>query len=343
MIKKVVILGGGFAGAYIAKHLEGKFETTLIDTKDYFEYTPSVLRTLVEPKHVKKIQALHTHYLHKAHVVRDHIKEIDEKKVVGAHIYPYDYLVICTGSRYNSPIKESDIVITSRAAELRSYSQKLIKAKEVLIIGGGLVGVELAAEIAQTFPQKEITLIQSKERLIERNHPKASLYVQKFLEKRKVKIIFNERIEKSKDNKYITKSGKEFSAGIAFLCTGIIPNYEHLEKFFSKSLDAKKQLCVNKHLQVKNHPTIFAAGDITDVFEEKVAQVAEKHAKMVVENIERLENNQPLAEYLPKPRPMVISLGKWDGIFVYKNFMITGLIPGILKSILEWEKMRRYR
>ena len=65
-MKSVVIIGGGFAGAYAAKHLENDFNVTLIDGKDYFEFTPSVLRTIVEPTHIKKIQVLHTHYFQQA-------------------------------------------------------------------------------------------------------------------------------------------------------------------------------------------------------------------------------------------------------------------------------------
>lgn len=49
--REVVIVGGGFAGAYVAKALEDCFRVTLVDNKDYFEFTPSVLRTIVEPNH----------------------------------------------------------------------------------------------------------------------------------------------------------------------------------------------------------------------------------------------------------------------------------------------------
>lgn len=47
----MVIVGGGFAGACVAQALEPDFRVTLIDNKDYFEFTPSVLRTIVEPNH----------------------------------------------------------------------------------------------------------------------------------------------------------------------------------------------------------------------------------------------------------------------------------------------------
>ncbi len=57
-MKRVVIVGGGFAGAYVARNLEKKFDVVLIDTKDYFEFTPSILRTIINPDHAKKIQAM---------------------------------------------------------------------------------------------------------------------------------------------------------------------------------------------------------------------------------------------------------------------------------------------
>ena len=81
-MKKVVIIGGGFAGAYAAKNLEIDFGVTLIDSKDYFEFTPSILRTIVEPRHITKIQVLHSHYLKNADFIRGVVKEINVREVI---------------------------------------------------------------------------------------------------------------------------------------------------------------------------------------------------------------------------------------------------------------------
>ena len=48
-MKNVVIIGGGFAGSVCAKKLEQDFKVTLVDTEDYFEFTPSILRLAVSP------------------------------------------------------------------------------------------------------------------------------------------------------------------------------------------------------------------------------------------------------------------------------------------------------
>ena len=90
-MKKLVIIGGGFAGAYCAQQLESHFNLTLIDTKDYYEFTPSVLRTLVEPNHISKIQVNHTQYLHHTTIIQAEVQDISSTEViVKKEKYPYD-------------------------------------------------------------------------------------------------------------------------------------------------------------------------------------------------------------------------------------------------------------
>ena len=340
----VVIIGGGFAGSTIARKLENDFDVTLIDTKNYFEFTPSVLRTIVEPEHIKKIQSLHKNYLSKAVVVKGSVKGIAKKHVtVSGRKFPYDYLAICSGSEYNLPMKSKSTVTAARADILAKYTNKLKKSKSVLIIGGGLVGVELAAEIIERYPDKRITVAHDNEFLIERNPGKAREYAKKFLHKRKVKIIFNEFVIKNKGNIYITDKKTKIKADLAFLCTGIKPNYWCLSRNLSYCLNQGNAIIVNEYLQVKGFSNVFAAGDITDVREEKTAQNAEKQAEVAAKNIFNIEKGKNLEKYLSKPRAMVISLGKWHGILVYKKIVLTGLIPGILKGLIEWKEMGKYK
>ncbi len=343
-MKRLVILGGGFAGAKIAKALENNFETTLIDSKDFFEYTPGILRSIVYPKHLKKIQVLHRHYLHKSKILNEYVIYVNNKSVkTNKSNLKFDYLVIALGSSYNLPIKEKNVIMITRGNHLRDYYDLLCKSKEITIIGGGIVGVELAAEISDFYKDKEITIIHNKEKLMERNSNKMINYAENYLKKKGIKIIYNETAINYKGNIIKTNKGTKIKSDITFICTGIKPNSQPLEKYFKNTLNEKKQIIVNDYLQVKSFKNIFVAGDITDIKEEKLAQNAKKQANIVIHNLLNLENNKPLLKYDSKPRIMVISLGRFNGIFQYKNFVLTGIIPGILKSLIEWNTMIRYR
>jgi len=344
-MKQVIIIGGGFAGAYAAQHLEKEYMVTLIDEKDYFEFTPSVLRTIVEPSHIKKIQVLHRHYLKRAHIIMGCVKEVREHELTlkNGKKLSFDYLVITSGSRYNLPIKEKDIVTATRAAHLRDCYKQLCEAKKVVIIGGGLVGVELAAEIAEHYSDKEVTIVHSRDKLMQRNHPKTIRYATKFLEKHNVNIIYNERVSERKKGYVLTNKGTKIEDDMVFLCTGIRPNGDFLKKHFPSKVNEKHQIKVNAYLQVVDIPHMFVAGDVTDRQEEKTAQNAEKEAMAIVHNLKAVEKGDVPTEYISHKRPMVISLGKTKGIMECKSFVLTGLLPGLLKSFVEWKTMRSYR
>ncbi len=343
--KKVVIIGGGFAGAYVARELEKDraLAVTLIDTKDYFEFTPGILRAIVEPLHLKKVQRLHQHYLKKTRILNGEVTEVTAHDVfVNNQRILFDYLVISSGSSYNLPIKQQNAIFATRGSTLRNYYEKLCAAKTILIIGGGIVGVELTAEIVSHYYDKHVTLVHSRDVLMPRMPAKAQQYALSFLKKRGVNVIFNERMTEGQGTTYSLQSGKRLSADLAFVCTGIKPNTRFLMKYFSERMDDKNQVHTSVYLQMKGHEHIFVAGDVVSIPEEKTAQNAELHAEIIAHNIRALEHKRPLREYVSKPRIMVISLGAWNGILTRNAFALTGLIPAFLKWFVEWKTMRRY-
>ncbi|MBI2451505.1 FAD-dependent oxidoreductase [Candidatus Pacearchaeota archaeon] len=343
--KKVVVIGGGFAGSLCAKKLERYFDVILIDTKNYFEFTPGVLRTIVKPEHLRKIQVLHTHYLRRAKVITGKVDRINDKFIyVNGKKLGFSYLIICAGSSYNAPFKEQNLVVATREEHFRDYYKELCRAKKVLIIGGGIVGVELAGEIFWRYgKEKELTIVHASNSLMERNPHRARHFAEKYLKRKGAKIIFNERVVKTNNGRYITNKGRKIKADIAFLCTGITPNFDFMKKYFSRYINKKNQIIVNEHLQLERKKNIFAAGDITDCKVEKTAQNAEIQGEIAVKNIFALERGLEMKKYKEKKTPLVISLGKWNGLFVLGNgFTIIGLIPAFTKWAIEkWEMWKK--
>ncbi len=345
-MKRVVVIGGGFAGAKIAMGLESRFNVTLVDTKNYFEFTPSVPRTLLKPEKKKKIEILHKSYLKKAEIICGCVDNINDKYVYLKNSnkkLSYDYLAICSGSRYNAPFKKQNIFLADRARDLMEAYKKIQKARKILIVGGGVVGVEIAAEIATFCRSREITIVQGADKLMERNSEKSRKYAEKFLKKHGVKIIYNERVVGYKKDMAVTDKKRRLGADMILLCTGITPNSEFVKKSFAEYVDERGHIKVDEHLRFDNLKNVFAAGDINNIKEEKTAQAAEKQAEVVIKNILRTEKNLPLLKYKPSRKVMVISLGKWDGIFEWKNFVITGLIPAFMKWAIQVKTMMKYK
>ena len=77
---------------------------------------------------------------------------------------PYDYLLVASGVSYPcAPIKPSaaERTLAARQARWDGAAAALREAASVIVVGGGLVGVELAAEIVEAYPSKPLTLITS--------------------------------------------------------------------------------------------------------------------------------------------------------------------------------------
>lgn len=49
--RRVLVIGGGFSGLLIARDLAKKYDVTVVDAKEFFEYTPGILRAYVKPCH----------------------------------------------------------------------------------------------------------------------------------------------------------------------------------------------------------------------------------------------------------------------------------------------------
>ncbi|MEK6893955.1 MAG: FAD-dependent oxidoreductase [Nanoarchaeota archaeon] len=342
-MKRVVVIGGGFAGAKVAKKLNGKCNLTLIDTEDYFEYTPGILRVLVEPEHYERLHVKHKDYLADAKIVVGHVKRIDKKSVVlvGGKKVNYDYLVIASGSHYNNPIKEQDTFFATRVKHLLEANKRIQNSNKIAIVGGGLVGIELAAEIATHYDDKKISVISSGPNILERNSVKTQNYATKFLTDRGVEIIFNERIIDKDKNKLKGESGKEYPYDMVFFTVGIKPNISFMQGDFSKY--APKGIEVNEYLQIPQMENIFVAGDVSNIVEEKTAQTAEKHGDVVANNIIALISGKEMRKYISKKRLMVISLGRNRGVIENKGFVMTGWIPALLKACIEKMVMSGFR
>ena len=277
---KILIIGGGFCGSYCAKKLEKNFDVTLIDPKEYFEFTPSIPHVICDIEHRDKIRVAHKDYLKNTKLILGNVNEFNKDYVkVGKDVINYDYLVLSSGSTYKSPFKSNVVTVVSRSEDLLEYHNDVFKAQHILIIGGGLVGVEMAAELL-TCTNKKVTLIDRGDSLLRRNPMKAREYAKNFLLKKGCELIFNDNVVKFGKNNFLTEKGKKLTADFAFICTGIVPN-----KINKTKTNKEGYIVVDEFLRVSDN--VFSGGDVADLIEERTAQNARRHGKVICKNISR--------------------------------------------------------
>ncbi|MBI2671949.1 FAD-dependent oxidoreductase [Candidatus Woesearchaeota archaeon] len=342
-----VIVGGGFCGALCAKILERKssLSIALIDKKPYFEFIPAIPKVVINKNYSKKIKAPFIEILRKTKFILDEVTKITKDTIyTRSRTIKFKYLIICTGTEYPIKLKNKKNVHTLKFSnEGEAINKDLEKFNDVLIVGGGIVGSEIAGELA-TQTNKKVTMLHSRDRLINRNPEKASQYVLDFLTKKGVTVYFNEKVTEHTENTLKTNKGHVYEGHIVIWCTGITFKVPFLDKkYFSLSIEEDGHVKVNQYLQVNNYENIFAGGDIINTKEEKTAQNADRHAKTIAYNILHLESKKRLKKYKPRTGPLVISLGPWKGLFVAGNFVITGLIPGLMKHLIEMAVMFRMK
>jgi NADH dehydrogenase FAD-containing subunit len=126
----------------------------------------------------------------------------------------------------------------------------------VLIIGGGITGTELAAEISSDsqFRDLNIILIHSNRRLLPSLNENASEYAHQFLIEHNVTIIFQQKvvnqIRLDHRNVFVTNKGKYLYADVAFYCANPQPSSEFMKESMSHCLDSKGYILVNEFLQL---------------------------------------------------------------------------------------------
>ncbi|KAK3277935.1 hypothetical protein CYMTET_14095 [Cymbomonas tetramitiformis] len=359
--KLVLIVGGGFAGRRAERLLRDEFDVTLVDAKGFFEYTPSALRCMVEPNYAERCVIPQPQRVVIAAVESINLEneQIDESRAKGvAHLnngttLAFDYCLLCLGSSYVAPIKPDPMNASTASDRVEAYQrecERIQEAEDIVIVGGGTVGVELAAEIVGKWPKKKnVTLINSQGRLLSRMPEAAGRYAQQWLETRGCDMILQDRVmdwgneTAGNARRIVTKNGRVITAALLYSCIGFEHCSAPLAKLFPSAVSERGAVIVNDQLQVKGMPGVFAVGDCTNTGEEKNALNADLQASLAAENIRRLARGAALQTFpsgvchgaWEPPSIACVSLYKWHGTMQFNGLVINGRLPTVVKHMIE--------
>jgi NADH dehydrogenase FAD-containing subunit len=365
---KVVVIGGQFAGRKAARLLQRDFDVTLVDAKGVWEYTPGILRCLVEPGTSRHMVLAQPPGTLTACATGFEIEEVDDGgEVTGVELsdgskLPADFVILATGSSYASPVKTSQLEASSvekRREELARGNATLEAASSVLVVGGGTVGVELAAEIVGKYrAAKKVTLVTPADRLLERMPEQAGKLALKWLKSNGVRVILKDRVSDwggaSVDDSvlapgggaYVVKTagGKTIEADVVYPCVGGAPAAAPAKKSIGSAMGIKGDVHVDSAMRITGMTNVFAAGDCADthVGEERTAFTADLNAIAAAANVKNLRRGRSLQAY-PNvvtgwsrvPVIAVVSLYKWYAVMQFNRVVIGGKFPAVVKWFLE--------
>lgn len=278
MKERVVIIGSSITGFYlmnelVKNHFDGKI--TIIDKKEDYPYNTYPLSKewmldeddmdppLLKAKEFYEENKIDLRLNTKVNTINP------QDQTVTTHFnetIPYDHLVIATGSKLrelNLPGEDAEGIFYLREfKDARKIKQWAKNSENIVIIGSGFIGLELASTFSQL--GKKVSVIERSGKPLERIlGEQVSDYFMKMHQSHGVKFFLNEETEKFvKDERgkvasVQTKSGKTIETDMVMIAVGVEPNLS----FEVDSLETDRGIIVNEFGET-SLANIYAGGDV---------------------------------------------------------------------------------
>ena len=262
----------------------------------------------------------------------------------------FDHLVYALGSRADTstvPGAAQHAHVLDTATTTEDLHRELAAAPRarVAVVGGGLTGVETAAEIAEADPDRPVTLITSAP-VGAGISDRGRRYLENVLDRLGVQILDDTSVARVDEGGLTTTTGQEIAAELVIWSAGLaVPD---LAARSDLATDEDGRVMVDATLRSISHPEVFAAGDSARPVEHVGAPV---RASAYVATIMGAQAGTNLARTLAgkDPKPLrfgylmqSVSLGRRDGIVQFtdgndqpRRWVATGRLAALIKEFVE--------
>lgn len=355
MTKKLLIVGGGYLGAELAKSLENDLDVTLIDQRDAFVHAPAMIRALVKPSLLDRVLLPYDSLLAKGKFVKAKVIKVNESSVTleDDTQIDADFIVIATGSSNGVAFKPAGDSIDNFRAVITELHKKLKTAKSVAIVGAGAVGTEIAGEINFAMPDKNITLISSDSSLFAKMPAKFGAAITSKLKQEGVDIKFGVKVNDLKSLTEPYSGSLSLSDGSTLTADLIIPAIGSralsglVDGLPNVNKENNGRVIVDKYLRPSSFTNIFAAGDVASNGDAMTIVAIGRQIPWLIKMFKALaagKNVEQLKPYTPwKKAPLLLPLGPNQGnsylvIGTFGNW-VTGKLKGKDLFISKYRKL----
>ncbi|CBQ69520.1 conserved hypothetical protein [Sporisorium reilianum SRZ2] len=263
----------------------------------------------------------------------------------------FDFLALATGTQLSQPWSLPSENRDARQAKqevvetLRSYQDAVRDARNIVIVGGGAVGVQVACDIAELYSAKSVTLLHSRERVMNKFHPDLhALVAQRFAE-RGIHTLLGSRVVIPPTGfpaftpgtrfDVALQNGTSVRADLVLMCTGQTPHSALLSSFAPQALSADGFINVHPSMQIDFATPataltakMFAVGDIANSGASKTVRAAMGQIDVITRNVLALIRGEEAKErFTPGPAGIHLSVGLYESV-IFRNPATEGEAPG---------------
>ena len=206
----------------------------------------------------------------------DEVTEIDREgrtvTTAGGETVGYDRLVLATGSGPAVPPipgidKENVFAIKKEVPYLHKMCEALDQASDIVIVGCGFIGVEIAEECRRSHPNANISIVEMLRHCLQLVYDEAfCIKAEQALRDQGVSLLLDEKVECFTGDGQVAgvrlASGKEIAADVVIVGIGAAPNAE-LAVNAGLAIGPLKGIEVDRYMETSD-PHIFACGDCAD-------------------------------------------------------------------------------
>lgn len=298
-LQHIVIIGGGFAGLYLAKELDkNKFRVTILDKNNFHSFPPlfyQIASSGLEPSSISFPFRREMRRLKNTNYHFGEVLEIDSKNSTVRTQFEtikYDQLVIASGTTnnfFNQPeLKEKVHTLKSTAEAIRLRNEILDRLERAcittdrerrrqllsfVVVGGGPSGVEVAGALGEMkryilnkeYPEIDIDdvrviLIEGTDRFLRTMSERASHDAKVYLGHLMIETRLNCMMKSYENNVLHLSTGEEIYCETLIWTAGITGN--KINGISDDSITRGNRYIVDSNCKIKGYDNIYALGDI---------------------------------------------------------------------------------